>query len=236
MSWRDYLAGFDLETDSADPEDARIVTACVGIANSGGWTAKNWLLQPERDIPETACAIHGITTEMARIDGADRMEGLKEIAAAIRAAWSAGAALVSHNSPYDLTVLDRELRRAGHGPLTITGPVVDTLVLDKAVDRFRKGKRTLTATAAHYGFELTEADAHGAEADALASCRIAWRIAAAHPEVGQMDADTLTQWQADQYREQRLSFAAYRRKRGEPLDDESTDWPIRALAAQPSAA
>ena len=235
MSWRDYLAGFDLETDSPDPEDARIVTACVGIANSGGWTPKNWLLQPDRDIAESATAIHGITTEMARIDGTDRADGLKQIAAAIRAAWAAGAVLVSHNSPYDLTVLDRELRRNGHGPLTLDGPVVDTLVLDKAVDRFRKGKRTLIVTAAHYGFELTEADAHGAEADALASCRIAWRIASTHP-VGRMDTATLTTWQADQYREQRESFAAYRRKRGEPLDDETTDWPLRPWTAQPSAA
>ena len=41
--------------------------------------------------------------------------------------------------------------------------------------------------------------------------------------------------QAAQYREQQLSFADYRRKRGEPLDDESTDWPIRPILERSAA-
>lgn len=72
-TWADgTLYGFDLETDSPNPDDARIITACVGVASPDGWQARTWLLEPERDIPEQATAVHGITTEMARIDGAPR--------------------------------------------------------------------------------------------------------------------------------------------------------------------
>lgn len=236
MSWWGHLSGFDTETDGPNPDEARIITACVGHATAEGWVARNWMLQPERPIPDEATAVHHITTEMARIDGTDRIEGVGQIAAVIRGAWQAGSVLVGHNVVYDLTLLDRELRRTGHEPLRVEGPVVDTLVLDKAVDRYRRGKRTLATTAAHYGFELSTADAHGAESDARAACRIAWRIATNYPEVGRLDLHELNQWQADRYREQRLSFAAYRRKRGEPLDDESTDWPIRPVRTERTAA
>lgn len=236
MSWRDHLTGFDTETDGPNPEDARIITACLGIASVDGWTARNWMLQPERDIPEEATAVHGITTEMARIDGIGRPEGIGQIADVIRGAWQAGSVLVGHNVVYDLTVLDREMRRTGHGPLEVAGAVVDTLVLDKAIDRYRRGKRTLITTAAHYGFNLSESEAHGAEADALASCRIAWRIATGHPEVGRLDPSELSDWHRDHYREQRLSFAEYRRKKGEPLEDENTDWPVRRFNAGRAAA
>ena len=226
MTWADgILYGFDLETDSPNPDDARVITACVGTASVDGWNARNWLLQPERDIPEQAIAIHGITTEMARIDGTPRAEAIPQIALQLQTAWSLGSPVVGHHIVYDLTVLDRELRRLGLPPLSIDGPVVDTLVLDKAVDRYRKGSRQLADVARHYGFGAI--NAHDAEADVRAACRIAWRIAKNHSEVGCLALDELTQWHADEYTEQRRSFAEYRRRKGQPLDDESTDWPIR---------
>ena len=43
--------------------------------------------------------------------------------------------------------------------LASDGCVVDTFVLDKAVDTYRKGSRKLIDVARHYGVELTEAEA-----------------------------------------------------------------------------
>ena len=233
MSWRERMCSFDTETDSAQPEDARIISACIGWASADGWQARTWLLQPERDIDESATAVHGITTAMARIDGVPREQGLREIREALAAAWASGVPVVIFNAPFDTTVADRELRRIGEPGLTC-GPVVDPLVIDKALGRFRKGSRKLVDVAAHYGITLD--GAHDATADAQAAARVAWKLAALLPPRLRDDLAELTAWQQEQYTEQRRSFAEYRRRKGEPLDDESTDWPLRPYAEQPETA
>lgn len=205
MIWREatWLA-VDTETTSPLPEEARIVTACVGTASPAGWSARCWLLRQADPIPAEATAIHGITTEKANADGADPAVALPEIVAAIRDGWANGGVVVGQNIGYDLTVLDRELRRHGLPPITIDGPIVDTLVIDRALDRYRKGSRKLADMATHYGVELGE-NAHGAEADAQAAARIAWKLGPQLPE----DPDQLMSWQQRQYAQQRLGLALH---------------------------
>lgn len=228
MSWRDEpMLGFDLETDCPDPDDARIITACAGMTSPSGWKPTNWTLRTERPIPAEAQAIHGITTDYANEYGIDRAVGVAAVRAALQSAWAAGTPVVGFNIVYDLTVLDRELRRVGQPGLRVTGTVIDGLVLDKATDRYRKGSRKLVDVAAHYGIPLGT-DAHGAEADALASCRLVWKLGA-HPSLPGELRD-LHAFQVEAYEDQRRSFAEYRRRKGEPLDDESTDWPLRPAA------
>lgn len=225
MSWRDHLVALDTETDGPNPEDARIITACVGTANRDGWAPTNWILKPERAIPTEAQAVHGLTTEWAAETGQDRATGLRSIRDALVAAWDAGLPVVAYNAVFDLTVLDRELRRIGEPGLRITGPVIDPLVLDKAVDRFRKGSRKLIDVAGHYGIRLNAADAHGAEPDALAAVRVAWKLAT-HPDLP-TDLRALHTFQVEAFESQRRSFIEYRCRVGNPIGDESVDWPIR---------
>src|SRR5699024_4273484 len=87
---------------------------------------------------------------------------------------------VVYNAPYDLTLLDRECRRHGLEPINAPGPVIDPLVIDKTVDRYRKGKRTLEVAAAHYQVALD--DAHDAGADAIAAGRVALALLRAYPD------------------------------------------------------
>jgi DNA polymerase III subunit epsilon len=130
--------------------------------------------------------------------------------------WAA-LPVVGHNLAYDFTLLDREMRRLGIGRLLtgaddtvraalllqgvegdalaveIGGEligafhVIDTIVIDKAVDTYRPGpkgpngeklggRNKLEPTAEFYGVPL-RGDAHTADADALAAGRIAWAIA-----------------------------------------------------------
>ena len=235
MTWRDEpMLAFDLETTAPDPEQAHIVTACAGLASSAGWEPSDWLLKQDQDIPAEATAIHGVTTERANAEGRDPAECVLEVRNVILTAWSLGRPVVGYNVVYDLTVLDRESRRHGHGALPILGPVIDGLVIDKAVDRFRRGSRKLVDVCTHYGITLD--GAHDSTADALASARLVWKLASLLPGTPlRENLQEVTAWQAAQYREQRLSFADYRRKRGEPLDDESTDWPIRPMPERNAA-
>lgn len=175
--------GLDLETTGVDTSEARIVTA--GIVMVGGGLAPevcDLLADPGIEIPEEATAIHGITTEFAREHGAPATEVLAALVAMLTTCVSAGYPLVVKNCPYDLTVVDRELRRHDVAGLEVLPRlrVIDPQVLDRHLDQYRPGKRTLTALCELYKIEL--ADAHNAHCDALAACRLAW-ILGKHGEV-----------------------------------------------------
>ncbi|MFJ8163850.1 3'-5' exonuclease [Streptomyces sp. NPDC096136] len=202
MSWHlGRLCGFDLETTGIDVEADRIVTACVVQCGGGQPTASaTWLADPGIDIPEQAAAVHGITTERARAEGKPAAEVVADVLAALGQAITAGSPIVAMNARYDLTMLDREARRHGLAPLPDGFPVVDPYVIDKHVDRYRKGGRKLVDLCTHY--EVPIGDAHTADADAIAACRVAWRIGSTRPEMAALPLATLhsqqTAWAAEQ--------------------------------------
>ncbi|MCA1009078.1 3'-5' exonuclease, partial [Rhodococcus hoagii] len=146
MNWTTApMAAFDLETTGPIPTNARIVTAHLETIDGKVTSGRNWLLNPQQGIPEGATAVHGITTEHAREHGQDYAGGYDEIRQALTAAWDSGHAVVAFNAAYDLTIIDREGVRLGYPPLEV-GLVIDPFVIDRAMDPYRKGKRTLEAT------------------------------------------------------------------------------------------
>jgi len=225
--WADTLAVFDLETTGIDIDTCRIVTAHVGVIGPSGEVLerREWLVDPGVEIPTAASLIHGISTERARAEGAPAATAVAEIIAALHDAACRGLPIVAYNASYDLSVLAREAARYGHEPLPGPGPVIDPLVIDKAVDRYRRGKRTLTAACAHYGVELT--DAHDAGADAIAAGRVAQAIVRRFPEVAKAAAAELHQRQIEWCRDQAESYQAWRRSNGEPGFTTSGLWPVR---------
>ena len=236
-SWAEVVwAALDTETTGADVETDRIVTACIGIGDPkpGTWHPREWLINPGIPIPDEAAAIHGITTEKARAEGVDPKIALAEIRDAIAAAWRRGWVVVGYNVTFDLTILDRDLRRHGLAPLDHIGPVVDPLVIDKATDTYRQGSRKLVDVAAHYGIRLGQ-DAHSASPDAFAAMRLAFQLTRHLPICPNDWRGTLDEahrWQADAYREQRISLAKYfRTKKGDEETaaqiESDTHWPIR---------
>lgn len=232
-SWWEGLGVFDLETTGIDVETARIVTAHVGLIDSTGASIAHgeWLADPGVDIPVGASAVHGITTEHAQAEGRPAPEVVAEIIAAVRAVFTRGVPLVIYNAPYDLTVLDREARRYGLEPLGEvlegSGFVVDPLVIDKAVDRYRKGKRTLEAAAEFY--EVVLDDAHNASADAIAAGRVAQAMARRHLDKLNVPVSDLHALQVDWCAEQAASFQEYMRRK-DPAFVAAGHWPARPLA------
>lgn len=231
-SWADRsLLAFDLETTSANPLEARVVTATVvDIRPRKKPIVTNWLSDVDgEEIPAGAAEIHGITTEHAREHGRPLAEVVSEVRGALEFAWKYRLPVVGHNISYDLTVMARECERLGLPEFHVTGHVIDSIVLDRGVDRFRRGKRTLTAACAVYGVTLTEEDAHSSDADALASARVAWKIAKKYPEVGELPLDELMEWQRNAHRTWAEGFGAYLVKQGK-ADDVSRDWPMRGAS------
>jgi len=227
-SWAERLGVFDLETTGVDVETARVVTACIGVLDARGEVVQrwDWIADPGVEIPDAAAAVHGITTERARAEGRPSDVVVAEIAQALRTLFALDIPVVIYNAPYDLSLLDRECRRNELPPLMEPGPIVDPLVIDKRVDTYRKGKRTLEAAAAHYGVALD--DAHDAGADAIAAGRVAQALAAAWPDELDIPAAELHSRQQGWYAEQARSFEDYmRRRRGDESFTASTVWPVK---------
>lgn len=236
------MASFDLETTGVDPETARIVTACIALIDGTGFEKpdiETWLVNPGIEIPAQATAIHGITSEIAKAEGSDPAESVREMSMLLADYCEAGYPIIAFNAPYDFTVLDRECRR--HDVPTISDRcaddrlgfyVIDPLVLDKHVDKFRRGKRSLEAACQHYGVRID--GAHDASHDALAAARVAWRIAQMHPAIAAMRLSDLHDLQVEAKREQAASFREHLRSQGKPCDDVCGDWPMvpyQAVAA-----
>lgn len=228
------LLAFDLETTGVDPSTARIVTATAAELGPSAdplgrevTDAREWLVDPGIEIPESAVAIHGITTERARAAGMPAAEALAQIIERIGHAAGRGIPVVGHNVSYDLTVLHAEAIRRHLDPPNpqkgTLGWVIDTLVMDKHMDRFRRGKRTLEVTAAHYGVPLT--NAHDATSDAVAAARIAAVLGDRYPELAAHTAEQLHWLQAEWKREQAASLQSYLRRKNPRAVVDGT-WPV----------
>lgn len=223
--WASRLAVFDLETTGVDTSTARIVTAFLGVLDERGELLEQhaWLADPGIEIPEGAAAIHGITTERARAEGAPAQQVVAAIVAEVANLLRAGTPVVAFNAAYDFTVLHHEALRHGIAPVETPAPVIDPLVLDKHVDRYRKGKRTLGVTCAHYGVELD--GWHDASADAIAAGRLAQAMHELFPQL-RVPADELHASTIDWATQQAESFARYMQQR-DPSFTADRGWPIR---------
>jgi DNA polymerase-3 subunit epsilon len=240
MSWhRELLIGFDLETTGTDVESDRIVTAAVVWLGPDGAVAeeRSWLLNPGVAIPEQASAIHGISTEHAREHGVPAASAIEEITRAVAEGLRSGTPLVVMNARYDLSLLDRECRRYAVESISerlgnVPSPVIDPLVIDKHVDKYRKGKRTLHALCAHYGVSLD--DAHDARADAVAAARVVRRMGEKHQLVGVMPLADLHDLQVRAAAEQSVALQAYLRRTADPTAVVEPAWPLIPRRREPA--
>ena len=231
MSWHTgRLCGFDLETTGVDVDADRIVTACVVACGGGADTDSTvWLADPGVEIPAEAAAIHGINTEKARAEGRPAADVIAEVIEALVEAVEAGVPIVAMNASYDFTLLERECARYGVESLWAQAVplVLDPRVLDKHIDPYRRGGRKLVDLCRHYKVALD--DAHSADADAIAACRVAWRLGSTLPDLGRLPLHELHELQVKWAKQQAESLASYfRRTPGEEhqADGVRTEWPL----------
>lgn len=230
------LLGFDTETTGVDPRSDRLVTAAVvtrGPRDAEGsrtQVVQTWLADPGVEIPEAAVAVHGVTTERARAEGRPAVEVLGEIAELLAGAMNAGTPVVAFNSSFDLTLVESELAR--HGLPTLRqrlgrelGPLLDPLVLDRAVDRYRKGKRRLGDLCRVYGIRV-DATLHTAEVDVTATLDVLEEMTHAHPALAQMSLDELVPFQARAHRQWAESFNRWLARQNPGRSGADAAWPL----------
>ncbi|MFB7250840.1 3'-5' exonuclease [Microbacterium sp. NPDC056234] len=229
--WLTRVGVFDLETTGVDVRSDRIVTAHVGVLDAKGRqiAARSWIADPGIPIPDGAAAIHGFTTEHVQRVGRPSSEVVAEIAGSLAALLAQGVPVVAYNASYDFSLLFHECLRHGIEPLQNPSPVIDPLVIDKAVDRYRRGKRTLEVVAEHYSVALD--GAHEASADAIAAGRVAQALARRFDLPS--SASELHTQQIGWARTQAESLTEYFISIGRIDAEETIDgtWPVRAAAA-----
>ncbi|MQS38967.1 3'-5' exonuclease family protein [Streptomyces katsurahamanus] len=233
------LAAFDAGTTGADVEADRIVSAAIVVQDAAGARPRvtRWLVDPGVPVPPGASAAHGLTEDCLQRKGRWPAPVMAEVAQALAEQCGAGRPLAVMDAPSGLTVLDRELRRHRASSLARyleNAPlrVLDPRVLDRHLDRYRKGRRTLADLCDQYG--VGAADEQGAAAGALAALEVTRavgrRFAARLERLSPAELHTLqTEWHAAQAR----SLQAWFTLGGTPQTVHPA-WPLRP--ALPAAA
>jgi len=149
----------DTETTGMDPHDGHkiIEIGCVELENHVP-TGRHLQLyiNPERDIPPEATAVHGITDEFVA-DKPVFAQVYSEFMDFIK-----GGKLVIHNAEFDMKFINYELGQVGH-PSIGWNNVIDTLGM--ARKKFPGSPANLDALCRRFGIDNTERTYHGALLD-----------------------------------------------------------------------
>lgn len=151
---------FDTETTGLDPYkgDRIVEIGCVELYNTipTGQTFHVYL-DPERDMPEEAFRVHGLSREF--------LTG-KPLFAAIADDFLAfigdDSRLIAHNAEFDMRFINAELERLGRGRIAAER-IVDTLVLARR--KHPGASNSLDALCARYGVDTSRRTKHGALLD-----------------------------------------------------------------------
>jgi DNA polymerase III subunit epsilon len=150
----------DTETTGLDPSDGhRIVEiACIELIHHIP-SGRKWqrYVNPERDMPQDALNVHGLTSEFL-----SKQMRFCEIADEF-ITFVGDDRLVSHNAEFDLGFLNAELVRSNKP--TISSDRVDTLAL--ARQRFPGAPASLDALCRRFDIDLSGREKHGAEIDCV---------------------------------------------------------------------
>jgi DNA polymerase-3 subunit epsilon len=227
MTWHaGPLAAFDLEATGVDTRTARIIEVALFRfeADGSSMSLVDRLIDPGVPVPPEVENLTGIRTEDLAANGGTPADVLAETHTAITALVDEGVPIVLYNANYDWPLLTNELERHGLDPLSEVPPtiLIDPLVLDRHVDRYRKGKRTLGTVADHYGVSLE--GAHRAAEDAAATVAVARAIAERYPKV-QVDGPDLVALQVKAHTEWKDSFNSYLVKVGASRPPITEKWP-----------
>lgn len=148
----------DTETTGLSPQqgDRLVEIGCVELVNHVPTGRHHHVyINPERDMPEEAFKVHGLSDTFLRDKPLFR-----DVADAF-VSFIGDATLVIHNAPFDMGFLNAELSWINRPALT--NPVIDTVMLARKV---HPGARvSLDALCRHYGVDNSRRALHGALLD-----------------------------------------------------------------------
>lgn len=228
MTWHTGpLAALDLEATGLDPANARIIEVALLVVDQHGNVEPvvDTLVDPGVPVPQRVTEITGISTDDLVSGGVDPAGVLDQVGKALDGFTRQGVPIVIYNARYDWPLLAGELARHGLPALPTIPPavLVDPLVLDRHVDRYRRGKRTLDVTARHYG--VHDGSLHRAAADSITAVAVTRAIVAKYPELGNLDGPALVALQVDAHRVWKEGFNEWLTRKGSTENLVTGEWP-----------
>ena len=157
----------DTETTGLEPEEGhRIVElgAIELINHVPSGRVFHAYVNPERDMPEDALRVHGLTSAFLREQPvfAEVAEGFLAFLDQDQAGAPQPARLVAHNASFDVAFINMELGRLGRPPLPVDR-VIDTLPI--ARQRFPGAPNSLDALCRRFEVDASARTKHGALLD-----------------------------------------------------------------------
>ena len=150
---------FDTETTGLDPftGDRVVEIGCVELINHLP-TENNYhvYINPERDMPEEAFKVHGLSEEFL----SDKPK-FAEVAQSFHD-FIKDTVIIAHNAQFDVKFLNWELENAGF-PKIDDNLVRDTLAMART--KFPAGPNSLDALCSRFGIDNTKRTLHGALLD-----------------------------------------------------------------------
>jgi DNA polymerase-3 subunit epsilon len=149
----------DTETTGLDPATGdRIVEIAALEIFDGSITEKQFhvYINPERDMPDSAFKVHGISQEFLRDKPTFNLIADSFID------FIGDDPIVAHNAEFDVRFLNSELERIGRSPID-NGRVVDTLQLARR--KHPGASNSLDALCTRYGIDRSRRSKHGALID-----------------------------------------------------------------------
>ncbi len=150
----------DTETTGFDPEngDRIIEIGCLEVFNHVPTGKTYWqYINPERDVPEEAVAVHGITTEFLK----DKPVFGEIVGAFLD--FIGDSSMVIHNAEFDVKFLNAELKMLGFPQFKLKN-AIDTLKI--ARKKFPGSPANLDALCRRFKIDNTAREFHGALLDA----------------------------------------------------------------------
>ena len=223
------VLGFDTETTGVFTSRDRIATVSLIRRINGTDSPRYWIINPGVPMPPAAGRVNGLTDEYLQANGVDPRVGLEEVAAIIAETMRRGVPVVGFNVTFDFAILEAELAR--HDLPTLrqrlegsVEPIVDPLVLDRILDRYRKGKRNLASVCIAYDLPLRE-DFHNAQADVSATLNLLGAMSERFPELLEMGPGEMMQFQAEAHSQWARSFNEFMSARNPDFRPVSLHWP-----------
>lgn len=218
---------FDVESTGIDVVNDRIVQVVAGIANRQGEIIEHreWFINPGIPVPKEASDVHGFSDEFLQANGSDPAIALGEFYD--YHGRHCELPLVAYNASFDISMMHYELIRHGisdswGGWVKESVEIFDPYVVDRGMDRYRKGGRKLFNVAEHYRIAFDPDALHNAKADVELTAKVA---VAVRNKFGRPSNEE----QARMHRHWAKGFKVYLARQGKPTNDVSEDWPLKGV-------